>query len=303
MYIPFTAEQKERARQTDIAELLRQHGESLTRSGSEQQWLHDGQKVTIRGNLWFHQYEQQGGDAIDFVRRFYGKSFPEAMEFLLGDCSGSMVEAPAKPKKEKEVKPFELPPRHSDSRKAFAYLTGRGIDDHVLTAFANKGMIYEAAKYHNVVFVGFDPSGTPRHANKRGTLEGSTYKGNAVGSIPEYSFHWHGTDSTLFAFEAPIDLLSFITLSPENWKEHSYCAACSVSDRVVFQMLKDNPNIKNVILCYDNDQPGMEATNRICEKLHAQGVDASVMVPINKDWNEDLLQSLMVEESEMSLAM
>ena len=120
MYIPFTTEQKERARQTDIAELLRQHGESLTRSGSEQQWLHDGQKVTIRGNLWFHQYEQQGGDAIDFVRRFYGKSFPEAMEFLLGDCSGGMVEAPAKPKKEKEVKPFELPPRHSDSRKAFA---------------------------------------------------------------------------------------------------------------------------------------------------------------------------------------
>lgn len=73
-YIHFTEQQKQQARQTDIAELLQSQGETLRRSGSELEWRDGSQKVTIRGNLWFHQYEQVGGDAIDFVRRFYHKS-------------------------------------------------------------------------------------------------------------------------------------------------------------------------------------------------------------------------------------
>ena len=86
-YIHFTDEQKEIARQTDIADLLRRQGETLKRSGSELEWRDGSQKVTVRGNLWFHQYDQEGGDAIDFVRRFYNKTYPEAMEYLLGGSS------------------------------------------------------------------------------------------------------------------------------------------------------------------------------------------------------------------------
>lgn len=82
-YIHFTEEQKARARQTDLAELLRGQGEQLKRSGKEYEWRDGGAKVTVRGNLWYHQYEQVGGDAIDFVRRFYHKSYPEAVEYLL----------------------------------------------------------------------------------------------------------------------------------------------------------------------------------------------------------------------------
>lgn len=53
-YIHFTEEQKVQARQTDIADLLRRQGERLKRSGSEYEWQDGSQKVTIRGNLWFH---------------------------------------------------------------------------------------------------------------------------------------------------------------------------------------------------------------------------------------------------------
>ena len=56
-YIPFTEQQREDARRTDLVEFLRQCGEEVKRSGSENMWLDHGQKVTIRGNLWFHQYE------------------------------------------------------------------------------------------------------------------------------------------------------------------------------------------------------------------------------------------------------
>lgn len=286
-YIHFTEQQKTQARQTDIAELLRSQGETLKRSGSESEWMDGGQKVTIRGNLWYHQYEQVGGDAVDFVRRFYNKSYPEAMEYLLGGSGGTLAVSPSV---QKEEKPFVLPPKNDNMRRVFAYLLNRrGIDREVLYAFVHKGMIYESADYHNAVFVGFDSNGNAKHAHKRGTGSESSYKGNVSGSQPEFSFHWSGQSDTLYLFEAPIDMLSFISMQKEGWRQHSYAASCSVSDRVLFQTLKDNPNIRQVVLCLDSDEPGQTAAKRIADKLFVQGTASEILVPVHKDWNEDLL--------------
>ena len=63
----FSKQEREKARETDIAEILRSRGETVKRVGREYEWLNRGQKVSIRGNLWFHQYERIGGDAVDFV--------------------------------------------------------------------------------------------------------------------------------------------------------------------------------------------------------------------------------------------
>lgn len=70
------------------------------------------------------------------------------------------------------------------------------------------------------MFVGFDQDGAPRHANLRGTGSESTFKGNADGSVPEYSFHWTGRSKYLCLFEAPIDMLSFISMHKKNWQQH-----------------------------------------------------------------------------------
>ena len=56
-YIHYTNEQKERARSTDLADLLQRQGEQLKRSGKEYQWRDGSNKVTIRGNLWYPQFE------------------------------------------------------------------------------------------------------------------------------------------------------------------------------------------------------------------------------------------------------
>ena len=294
-YIHFTEQQKAQARQTNIAELLRSQGETLKRSGSEYEWRDGSEKVTVRGNLWFHQYEQVGGDAIDFVRRFYNKLYPEAMEFLLGRSGGVLTVSPPV---QKEEKPFVLPPKNDNMRRVFAYLLNRrGIDREVLYAFVHKGMIYESADYHNAVFVGFDSNGNAKHAHKRGTGSESSYKGNVSGSQPEYSFHWSGQSDTLYLFEAPIDMLSFISMQKEGWRQHSYAASCSVSDRVLFQMLKDNPNIRQVVLCLDSDEPGQTAAKRIADKLFVQGTASEILVPVHKDWNEDLLTAVSLSIS------
>ena len=125
-YIHFTDEQKELARQTDLCDLLCRQGEKLKRSGSEYEWRDGSQKVTIRGNLWFHQYERTGGDAVDFVQRYFHKSFPEAVEYLLGCGCGTLT---ASPIVQREPLSFTLPKRNDNMRRVYAYRTSRrGIE-------------------------------------------------------------------------------------------------------------------------------------------------------------------------------
>lgn len=293
-YIHFTKEQREQARRVDPAAFLIAQGEKAKKSGSEYEWLDGSQKVTIRGHLWYHQYEQKGGDAVDFVRRFYNKDYAEAVEMLLNNCGSQITTSPPI---EKEHKPFELPPRNDRMSRVFSYLLlTRCIDKDVLYEFVRRKMIYESADYHNAVFVGYDLNGIPRHAHKRGTVTSNSYKGNVAGSQPEFSFHWHGTSDKIFLFEAPIDMLSFISMHKENWKNHSYAASCSVSDRVLFQCLKDNPNIKNVFLCFDNDKAGQTANKRISDKLNSMNIQNEILIPIHKDWNEDILNGERTDE-------
>ena len=281
----FTERQKEIAERTNLVELLRSQGETLKPSGTEWEWLCRGQKVTIRGNLWYHQYEQVGGGSVSFVRKFMGMGYADAVEYLL-QYNGE----PLPERSRKEKKPFELPPPNENMNRVFAYLVNqRGISREVVYAFAHRKMIYESAKHHNAVFVGYDMDGNPRHAHKRSTAKEGTYKCNVSGSQPEFRFHWVGPSTRLYLFEAPIDLLSYICLHPEAWKRHSYAAACSVSDRVVFQMLQDNPAIRQVLICFDNDEPGQEAAHRVFDRLFIHGIKSEILVPTRKDWNEDLL--------------
>jgi len=289
-YVKFTEEERNRARETNLADFLEEHGETVKKSGSEFVWLDGDQKVTLRKNLFFHQYEQKGGDAIDFVRKFYGKNYVEAVQILLGS-NANIQPVVKKEYHEHRKKDLKMPPKNDSMKRVFAYLLmTRGIDKSVLQEFVRQNMVYESAYYHNAVFVGYDENGTPRHANMRGTGTKNPFKCNAVGSQPEYSFHWNGKSSYLFLFEAPIDMMSFISMhSHQNWKQHSYAAACSVSDKVLFECLKNNPQIKNVYLCFDNDQAGQSANQRIYEKLSQTEINVKILVPHNKDWNEDLL--------------
>lgn len=282
-YRHFTQAQREQARSTDLVSLLQGRGEALKRSGREYQWQDGTQKVTVRGNLWFHQYERVGGDAVDFVRRFYGLNYPQAVEFLLGSNTLPLIECHS----EKERPEFQLPAPNDNLRRVAAYLVNRrGIDRDIFYAFVRRGMIYESAQHHNAVFVGFDSGGVPRHAHLRGC--GGSFKGNAAASDPQYSFHWSGSSDRLYLFEAPIDLLSFLSLHKENWQQHSYAAACCVGDAVLFRLLADQPAIRTVVLCMDNDAAGQAANRRIAKKLEEQSIAVQCLVPARKDWNEVL---------------
>ena len=53
----------------------------------------------------------------------------------------------------------------------------------------------------------------------------------------------------LYVFEAPMDLLSFLTLYPDRWQEHSYVALCGTGGQAVCWMLEQHPSLQSVVLC------------------------------------------------------
>ena len=287
-YIQFTDEQKQRAANTDLAAFLISQGETLKRCGSEMLWEAGG-RVTIRNNIWYSQYEQKGGNAVQFVEKYYNKSYQDAVQMLL-DERIEPISIDIK-KQQKKKNPFELPAPNKSMKQIFAYLLqARFLDRDVVKHFVNQGLIYESAEYHNCVFVGVDKNGKARHAHKRGTYTlGDSFKGNVESVEAEYSFHYTGTSNQIYVFEAPIDMLSYISLHKNNWTEHSYVSLCSVSDRALMQMLKDNPNINKIYLCLDNDIEGIDSDYRIRHNLNQIGYDDVTFIrPKYKDWNEIL---------------
>ena len=286
-YIFFSDEEKQRANDADIASFLISKGEALKRSGKEYTWESPTGKVSIRGNEWYSQYERVGGGAIKFVQKFYGLSYPETVRELLGSNAGTIVQ---KNKKEKKQVELIIPEKNKDMRRVYGYLCNeRLIDKEIINAFVKSGLIYEDAKYHNVVFLGKDESGTIRHIQKRTTSHKSDFKGNVAGSDAEYSFRYIGTSDKLYVFEAPIDMLAYITLHKKDWKQHSYVALCSTAECSAMQIINKYSNIQSIYLCLDHDSAGIDGAYRIAESIHANGEqEVWRIMPKNKDWDEDL---------------
>ena len=278
----FTQDQIDRANQTDLVSFLQSQGEQLTRAGQEYRWKrHDS--LTLRGTKWYRHSQSRGGNPIDFVMEFYGRSFTEAVQMLTGEQGAGRPEQTSPPSPAPD---FRLPPRNNDNCTARNYLTAaRRIDEDVTGFFFDSGDIYEEASHRNAVFVGRDLDGIPRYAHQRGTAE--RFRLDVKGSDKAFNFCYRGEGERLFAFEAPIDLLSFLCLFKRDWKRQSYLSLGGVGERALLRFLSDSPNIKTVYLCLDSDRAGSEACNRL-NALIPDTYSVNRLVPLFKDWNEVL---------------
>lgn len=275
----YTDKQIEDADQTDLASYLISRGESLKRCGQQVLW--EKHQVWISGNRWYTHYDSVGGYAVRFVMRYFNLDFPHAVADLLGDHGNIIAEEPLK------ADTLALPKPNQTMNQVFAYLIEkRFIARDVVHYFAHKGTLYEDAQYHNCIFVGLDEEGVPRHVHRRSTRD--SFKQTLAGSQAEYSFHHDGPGEWLFVFEAPIDMLAFITRHPKNWAEQSYVALCSVSEKALLHRLEVNPRLRKIVLCLDNDNAGVAASERIKTLLNSKGYsDVRILKPVNKDWDED----------------
>ena len=296
-YIPFTDEQKILANSVDLEEFLIMRGEKLERVGREHKLIyydssgkHDS--ITIRGSKWFDHKNQVGGGAIKFMQEFYGMDFQTAVQELLGRSISPLSNSPPKADtEEQKTRDFILPEPNSDMHRVYAYLIKqRFISTDIITYFAKQHTLYEDKNHHNAVFVGLNENGEPKQAHKRSTNSiGSTFRITCSGSDTHYSFAHFGEDERLYVFEAPIDMLSFLTLYPNDWQKHSYIAMNGVYENAVLAALKNHSNLSEVILCVDNDEGGIEAVDRLRDILNENGYsNVKRLAPPYKDWNEVL---------------
>ena len=149
----FTDTEMQIAKETDLPELLTHLGYQVRRIGRYHTTAEmDSLRIKDR-RKWFRYSQNTGGDAITFLQQFCGKSFPEAVEYLL-TFHGKARDAPApEPKPISQKQALSLPPRNADDRRVFAYLRKRGIVAQVIRQFLNAGLLYRCTRcgYHRTV--------------------------------------------------------------------------------------------------------------------------------------------------------
>ena len=239
-----------------------------------------------------------GTGALDYLIHVKGLRFSEAVMLLVGQRYQAQIHSKPHPvtHTEKPSKPrnFELPPAFENNSRVNAYLRSRGLSKEVLSFCFQHALIYEDARYHNAVFVGRDAKGIPRHATLRGTTTGNSFRQDAPNSDKRFTFNLPAQSEslTLYVFEGAIDLLSWATIEAnagKNWRLYHLLSLGGLAPLALNQYLKDHPEIQEIILCLDRDQPGREATEVFIEKLSSQGfVVRDEPAPIGKDYNEYL---------------
>ncbi len=317
----FTVAQLREARSCSALEYAKSAGYNLVKDGRGYHLKEHDSMIFTRDGRWFWNSQGLKGRAPDFLVHYEGMSLPEAVNRLTVGYGSAVQRAPPSRRlplrphlSTQGKKPFELPEKSPTFKRLFAYLCQtRNLDVEIVQELVEQHRIYESVRCypapgtgelreaHNVVFVGFDETGKPKSAFQRGTnTYGAVFKRDVGGSDKTYAFCCPGREgvTAVSVFEASIDAISHATLakhSGEDWRSRDRIAQGGTWEGPLLHYLQCHPNVKEIELCYDNDEGGHKAAARTLEALEKEGFTAengylvTVSFPELKDWNEDLV--------------
>ena len=269
---------------------------------------HDSLKISNGKWMWWSR-GIGGNSALDYLVKVKGLSFFEAVETIMG-CKVALPTDYCTPQKE-TPKELKLPPKSASTDRITEYLFSRGIDFEIITHCIQKGLIFESLPYHNAVFVGKDEKGTPRYAAYRATNK-SRLMGDASGSDKHYSFRLEGSNnSEVHLFECAIDALSYATLikmNGDDWRKENLVSLAGVYaprekieeskvPAAVEGFLKSHPDIKRIMLHFDNDEVGRKATQALQIILSDRYEVIDSPPKFGKDFNDFLCMKLGIYKS------
>ena len=302
-----TPEQIEKAKQMDLLTYLQSYEPGNLKKISHDTWCtkeHDSLKISNGKWHWFSRHIG-GKTALDYLIKVKGISFVKAVDIITGYAA---VLPPVFTKNEKpiELKELELPEYNTDICEVRRYLKGRGISDTVIEYCHENKMLYEDAKYHNCVFLGYDGN-TPKYGAVRSTV--SNFKRDLTGSDKRFSFFIPaGSDTgTVHLFESAIDLLSYASLEirvKRNWRRDDLLSLAGVykTDNkqdiplALRTYLERHNGTKAVYLHLDNDEIGRTATKQITEALSSQYTVIDQPPQSGKDFNDYLKNEIQKEK-------
>ena len=296
----YTKEQYEKAKNISLIEYLRSKGHEFKKEGYRYRHkVHDSLIISEDSKWFWNSRGIFGANAISYLHKAEGLSIPDA---VLALTQGNVSIIPVKEQKQSNPRPFVLPDKADNFHRAFAYLNiTRGIDGQIVSSLMHDQKIYESLPYHNVVFLGFDETGAPRHAAICGTYtQGNRkpFKGELPGSDKSYGFHMPGESKAVYVFESPIDAMSHATLQKQqglDWSKNHRLSLCCTWDGALSQFIKYH-DIEKIVFCLDNDKAGNTASNKYMCKYFDMGFEVERIKSICKDFNDDLIKSQELEE-------
>ena len=262
--------------------------------------------LIISNNLWHRFSTNEGGKtALDYLIKVEGYSLQEAARIILNHQN---IEIKQVPKKEnKEPKTIVIPIRNKDNNIAIDYLKNRGIDDDIIKYCIDNKLLYQELKTNNVVFIGYDNNHYIKYAGCRSTGIKRMMR-DAKGSSKEFSFRLlsNTNKDSIHLFESSIDLLSYATLlkiKGYDWQNQNLIALAGVyqpANRIeqskvpitVLNFLQNNPNINQIVLHFDNDRAGRDATKAFIIALDKKYDIYDIPAPYGKDINDYLCYTL-----------
>lgn len=265
-----------RAENVDIVSLCQAVGIDLIQeSRTQYRGVEHGSLVIFQESNSFYWYKaQEGGNCIDFVRRFLNKDFRETVEFLNEYADKGLANLNEGPNLEAQKRePFKYFYTHDSTTEAIEnYLVKeRGLNASLIKTLINKGFIKQST-YKNetrCLFVwgkngrrvGVTLQGIAQDKEKYGFR--GTSKKVGKNSEKDYGFNVSlGKPKDLYFFESPIDCLSYWSLHPEL----DHCRLVSMTGlnkNTVMNLLKDtilskSTRVENVYLGVDNDRAGQK---------------------------------------------
>lgn len=295
------AENIKAAREVQLVDFLNTYrpGELVRKSRDEYcTKSHSSLRITPSKNLFHWCSQSKGGrGALDYLLTVEGMSFRSAVMLLNEMELVPFQQARAATVESSRTHDFTLPRPDKNAQAATAYLMHRGISPKVLRYCVGSGILYQTTRgsYRNCVFVGKDEGGVPRSAFQRGCQ--GTYRGDVTGSQKKYGFLMQAENpdcNTVELYEAPIDAMSGATLRQYTdigkWRSVHYLALGGLNHLPIDYFLQQHPLMKNVVLCFDRDEPGLRFADTVARHLAERGFNVEKRLPtVGKDYNESLI--------------
>lgn len=295
------AENIKAAREVQLVDFLNTYrpGELVRKSRDEYcTKSHSSLRITPSKNLFHWCSQSKGGrGALDYLLTVEGMSFRSAVMLLNEMELVPFQQVRAATVESSRTHDFTLPRPDKNAQAATAYLMHRGISPKVLRYCLNEGILYQTTRgnYRNCVFVGKDEGGVPRSAFQRGCQ--GTYRGDVTGSQKKYGFLMQAENpdcDTVELYEAPIDAMSGATLRQYTdigkWRSVHYLALGGLNHLPIDYFLQQHPLVKNVVLCFDRDEPGLRFADTVARRLAERGFNVEKRLPaVGKDYNESLI--------------
>lgn len=302
-----TSEQIEKAKQLDLLTYLKSYEPDNLKKISHDTWCtkeHDSLKISNGKWHWFSRHIG-GKTALDYLIKVKGISFVKAVEIITG-YSAVLPPVHIAVPKPKQPKELEIPKVSSDIGAVRRYLKGRGIADTVIDFCRDNRLLFEDAKYHNCVFLGYDGK-TPKYGAVRST--NTDFKRDLTGSDKRFSFFIlaETETGTVHLFESAIDLLSYASLEimhGQDWRRDNLLSLAGVykTDRkpdiplALRTYLERHTETKVVYLHLDNDEIGRTATMQIAFALGEKYTVIDEPPRSGKDFNDCLINEIRKEK-------